>query len=132
MPIPRSIARFNRRFTNRVALRVAGRVPGFGVLRHVGRRSGTVYRTPIATFERHGERIIALTYGPGADWVRNVLAAGECVLETRTGTIRLTRPRVVVDADNSWAPLPVRVILRGIGATEHLQLNPEPERADGT
>ena len=116
------LARFNRRVTNRVAMRIAGRVPGFGVVRHVGRRSGTVYRTPIATFERGGVRVIALTYGAGADWVRNVLAAEGCVLETRTGTVRLTEPRVVVDPDNRWAPLPVRVILRGLGSTEHLRL----------
>jgi len=104
-------------------MRIASRAPGFGVVRHAGRTAGEIYRTPVASFERAGERIIALTYGAESDWVRNVLAAGECHLETRENTLRLARPRIVVDPDNRWAPLPVRVILRCIGSTEHLRLD---------
>ena len=40
MPAPRSIARFNKRFTNRLTLKVAGYMPGFAIVTHIGRKSG--------------------------------------------------------------------------------------------
>jgi hypothetical protein len=36
--------------------------------------------------------VIALTYGPETDWVKNVLAAGGCELRTRGQTIPLGAP----------------------------------------
>ena len=86
MPLPRSIARVNRRVTNRLLGGLAQRLPGFGVVVHKGRTSGRQYRTPVNVFRRGDRYIIALTYGPNADWVRNVLADGGCTLETRGRT----------------------------------------------
>ncbi|MGH7129463.1 MAG: nitroreductase family deazaflavin-dependent oxidoreductase, partial [Planctomycetaceae bacterium] len=83
MPLSRRVARFNRVVTNRTIGRLAPRMPGFGVVHHKGRRSGREYRTPVNIFRRPDGCVIALTYGRGADWVRNVLAAGECDLLTR-------------------------------------------------
>ena len=83
MPLPRSIARVNRRVTNRLLGGLAQRLPGFGVVVHTGRRSRRQYRTPVNVFRRGDRYIIALTYGSNADWVRNVLANGGCTLETR-------------------------------------------------
>jgi deazaflavin-dependent oxidoreductase (nitroreductase family) len=96
MPLSRSVARFNRRGPNRILGPVAPYLPGFGVVRHTGRNTGRSYRTPVNVFRRPGGYVIALTYGPGADWVRNVLTSGGCELETRGRTLRLTaaaRPR---------------------------------------
>jgi deazaflavin-dependent oxidoreductase (nitroreductase family) len=76
MPAPRSIARFNRRFTNKLTLKVAGYLPGFAIVSHVGRKSGRTYRTPVNAFRTDDGYIIALTYGSESDWVKNVLAAG--------------------------------------------------------
>ena len=42
--------------------------------------------------------VLALTYGPGTDWVKNVLAAGGCELRTRGRAIRLTSPLLFRDA----------------------------------
>ena len=56
----------------------AGFLPTFCILTHVGRRSSRVYRTPLNVFRRGDRVVFALTYGSGAEWVRNVLAAGEC------------------------------------------------------
>jgi hypothetical protein len=67
VPAPRSIARFNRRYTNKLTLRAAGYLPGFGVVSHVGRKSGRVYRTPVNAFHTDGRYIIALTYGSESD-----------------------------------------------------------------
>lgn len=78
MQLPRALARFNRRVTNRVFAPLAGRVPPWVLLEHVGRRSGQRYRTVLMGFPRASDMVIALTYGPSTDWVRNVLAAGGC------------------------------------------------------
>ena len=43
----RRVARFNRAVTNKVAIHVAGWAPGLGIVIHVGRRTRTVYRTPV-------------------------------------------------------------------------------------
>src|SRR5947209_1601476 len=82
MPLSRAVARFNRRATNRVLGRVAGWMPGFGIVTHIGRRSAKTYQTPINLFRDGDVYRIALTYGAESDWVRNVLAAGGCTVET--------------------------------------------------
>jgi deazaflavin-dependent oxidoreductase (nitroreductase family) len=122
MPGPRWLARFNRRVTNVVARRVAAWAPGFGIVVHRGRRSGRVYRTPVNVFRRGDGYVFALTYGPEADWVRNVLAAGGCELRTGGRRVRLTEPRLVHDAGRRGMPGPVRVILGLVGVTEFLVL----------
>jgi deazaflavin-dependent oxidoreductase (nitroreductase family) len=76
MPIPRWVARANRLVTNRLARPLAMRAPGFGVVVHVGRKSGRVYRTPVNVFPAPDGYTVALTYGADAEWVRNVVAAG--------------------------------------------------------
>ena len=122
MTLSAGLARFNRRITNRVAGLFAGRAPGFSMLIHTGRRSGKTYRTPILTFRDGDGYRIALTYGDGADWVRNVLAAGGCDLLTRGRLIHLTDPRVINDPANRWAAAPVRLALSLIGAPQSLRL----------
>ncbi|MGI9050489.1 MAG: nitroreductase family deazaflavin-dependent oxidoreductase [Rubrobacteraceae bacterium] len=124
MPAPRSIARFNKRFTNRVALRVAGYLPGFAILSHIGRKSGCAYRTPVNAFHADGGYIIALTYGAESDWVKNVLAAGSCELQVRGRRVRLSSPRIETDHSKEWAPLPVRLILGLINAPQYMRLSP--------
>jgi deazaflavin-dependent oxidoreductase (nitroreductase family) len=69
------------------------------MIRHVGRSSGRVYETPIMVFRRDGVAVIALTYGPDADWVRNVVAAGGCELVVRHCATSWSRPEIVYTAD---------------------------------
>ena len=123
MPLPPCLARFNRTVTNRVTRLVAGHLPGFGIVVHVGRRSGRRYRTPVNAFRRPGGYVIALTYGEVADWIRNVLAAGGCELERRGRLVELTAPRVVVDRRAEPVPAPVRPVLRLIGVDHLLELD---------
>jgi deazaflavin-dependent oxidoreductase (nitroreductase family) len=111
MPIPKAVARVNRKLTNPILLPVARRLPGFAVVTHVGRRTGTAYRTPVNVF-RHGERwVIALTYGADSQWVRNALAAGEIRIETRRRQLLLVAPEVVHDPSRTMIPPPARWIL---------------------
>jgi deazaflavin-dependent oxidoreductase (nitroreductase family) len=122
MPLPAWLGRFNRSVTNRVTGLFAGRVPGFAVLMHVGRRSGRTYRTPVNIFRSGTGYVIALTYGPDTDWVRNVLAAGGCVAQTRASAVRLRDPRIVSDPQVRLVPTPIRPILRLANVTEFMQL----------
>jgi deazaflavin-dependent oxidoreductase (nitroreductase family) len=128
MPLPKSLARFNLVVTNPVARRVAGRLPGFAIVTHVGRRSGRTYRTPVNLF-RAGERyVIPLTYGSDSQWVRNVVAAGECEVETRGERIDLVAPEVVHDPRREFVPAAVRPILGWIGVDDFMVLRPFPPR----
>src|SRR2546422_108734 len=94
----------------RVAGVVAGRLAGFGIITHRGRRSGRTYHTPINVFRRPDGYIVALTYGQG-DWVKNVLASGDAQIRSRGRTHPVDNPRVVNDPTRSGLPLPVRGIL---------------------
>jgi len=133
MPLPESVALFNRRITNKVTGPVAHRLPGFAVVVHTGRTSGRVYRTPVNVFKRGDGYRFALTYGAHAQWVRNVLAAGTCEIDLRGTHVRLERPMLVEDYSRRWAPFPVRTILGLIGVNQYLQCaiaEPVPAPAD--
>jgi deazaflavin-dependent oxidoreductase (nitroreductase family) len=123
MPLPRGLARFNRKVTNPLAERISGRVPGWGILVHRGRRTGRAYRTPLAVFRRPGGYAIVLTYGPDAEWVQNVLAAGGAVLDRGGRCLELTNPRVVQDPRHRLVPPLVRIPLRLLGTDAYLLLD---------
>jgi deazaflavin-dependent oxidoreductase (nitroreductase family) len=122
MPLPPWLARFNRTVTNRVARPVAALLPGFAIVRHRGRRTGRIYRTPVNLFRGGDSVVIALTYGPDRDWVRNVIAAGGCEVESRRRVVHLKDPRLVTDTHRSLVPAPVRPVLRAIDVTQFLVL----------
>lgn len=69
------------RTVNPLAMRVARSGHGpFSVVRHVGRRSGKTYETPLIVAAVADGFIAELTYGPNVSWYRNAVAAGSCVL----------------------------------------------------
>ena len=119
----RQVAAFHRAITNRVARQFATRLPGFGVITNVGRRSGKLYETPVNVFRRPDGFLIALTYGRDSGWVKNVLAAGSCQLETRRVLYQLSAPIVMHDPTRLRFPLPVRIILGLIDANDFMQLS---------
>jgi hypothetical protein len=54
----------------------------------------------------------ALTYGPGAEWVRNALAAGEVIFVSRwSGRLRLVDLAVVHDPQRRAMPGAIRRVL---------------------
>ena len=122
MPLPRSLARFNRVVTNPILRHAAGRLPGFGIVTHVGRRSGRTYRTPVNLFRHDDRYVIALTYGRDSQWVRNVLKAGACNVETRGRSIHLVAPEIVHDSQHTLVPAPVRPILRLLRVSDFIVL----------
>src|SRR5438477_12077613 len=117
----RWLAKINIALTNRITGLFAGWLPGFGFLTHVGRKSGKVYRTPINVFRASNGFIIALTYSSQSEWAKNVLAAGRCELKTRGKKYQLSAPNVVRDPTRRRFPVPVRVVLRLVGADEYME-----------
>ncbi len=122
----RWLAKINIAFTNRITVLFAGWIPGFGILAHVGRKSGKVYRTPVNVFRASNGFIIALTYSSQSEWVKNVLAAGGCELKTRGKKYQLSAPKVVRDSTRKRFPFPVRLVLRTVGANEYMELSKSP------
>ena len=122
MVLSKRVARFNRKATNRVAKYIVGWAPSFGMVIHKGRKSGKEYRTPINCFRRGDRFVIGLTYGPDADWVRNILAEGGCTLITRRREYRLTEPEVVHDEQRRTMPWLARPILALVGVDDYLAL----------
>jgi deazaflavin-dependent oxidoreductase (nitroreductase family) len=127
MPLPRSLARFNRRVTNRVTRSFAGHLPGFAIVVHRGRVTGRRYRTPVNAFGRpDGGYVLALTYGADAEWVRNVVDRGGCALEVRGRRVELTNPRIVRDPARRPVPAPIGAVLSLIGVDSFLELDHKP------
>src|SRR5436853_6976424 len=93
----RWLAKFNIFVTNRITGLFAGWLPCFGILTHVGRKSGKVYQTPVNVFKAENGFIIALTYSSQSEWVKNVLAASGCELKTRGKKYKLSSPTIVHD-----------------------------------
>jgi len=115
--------RFATRYVNPIARTVAPKLPTFGVLTHTGRTTGRVYRTPINVFRRGDQFFFFLTYGSDVQWVKNVLAAGCCSLETRGQVVDLVEPELVTDPELRPAPRVARFIERRIaGVTQYLRM----------
>ncbi|MCA2256554.1 nitroreductase family deazaflavin-dependent oxidoreductase [Mycobacterium intracellulare] len=124
MPAPRWVARANKIGLNRFTKYIAPWAPGWAIVVHRGRKSGRTFRTPLWAFRRHNGFVIALTYGPETDWVRNVLAAGGCELQTRRRRYQLGAPVVFRDEDATDMPAFIRFMLRRvIKAPEFLRLD---------
>jgi hypothetical protein len=73
------------RVLNPLVRQMSGRagVPMIGLVRHRGRRSGTMYPAPVAIGTTETAFLIPLTFGPKSDWCRNVLASGACEIKLR-------------------------------------------------
>jgi deazaflavin-dependent oxidoreductase (nitroreductase family) len=124
MPLPRALARFNRRVTNRVLGPLAQAIPPFAEVEHRGRTSGRTYRTPVWAFPTERGYVIALTYGPATEWARNVLAAGECRIRTPSGDVPIGNARLLGgDEGLALMPAPLRQILGLLGVRDFLALD---------
>ena len=97
MPMPRWWTHINKRVFNPVELRRGVRP----VLTHVGRSSGTTYRTPLDAHPVEGGYVFILVYGSRSDWVRNSLAAGQARLTIDGEEIELAAPRLI-SGDEAW------------------------------
>lgn len=124
MQLPRVLARFNRHVTNPIQRRWAGVLPGYGIIEHVGRKSGRTYRTPLNVFRAGPGFAIWIGYGVQSDWVRNLQAAGGGQLVHRRVRYTLSAPRILTgDEGRAKLPLPYRIISKLTGNNTVLLLD---------
>jgi len=127
MPLPRWVALLNKRFTNRFVEPIIRRFRRFAVIHHSGRSTGLPYRTPVYVFSNGQSFFVTLTYGSGADWVRNVLVSGG---SCETGGSTRTMSRVtIVGRPEVWLHLPrlVRILLRILRVSNFLRFQLEEQ-----
>ncbi|MFC9997517.1 nitroreductase family deazaflavin-dependent oxidoreductase [Nocardia sp. NPDC127526] len=111
---PAGLSRLQNRYFNPLVRPLAPYLPGFALLEHRGRKSGTPYTTPVNVVPARGIFIVVLGHGV-TDWARNILAAGEAEARTTFRRVRLVDPRIVDPADpDPSLPLLARAAGRGL------------------
>jgi len=99
-PLLTAVRKLNRAVMNPQAMKTAGQPGSYaGVIRHVGRKSGTPYETPIGPFPTDHGFDIALPYGSSPDWLKNVVAAGSAVIVHEGVAYSVDEPEVIAAAD---------------------------------
>jgi len=83
-----------------LALRSAGKEgSNTSVVRHVGRRSGRTYETPVIAVQHDDSFLIALPYGKRTDWLKNVIGKGSATIVTNGHAYEVERPEVIPMAE---------------------------------
>lgn len=118
------LRRFNKRFTNPLMLKFAVTPRShFAMIRHVGRRSGKLYKTPVIAMRYEDGFVFALTYGPEVDWYCNIRAAGRCTLFWHAKEYVLEQPELISSETALLAfPQSLRGILRRRGIQNYLKM----------
>ena len=96
-PAVRNAARrFHHAAGNRLQMRSAG-TPGryASVIRHQGRTTGRTYQTPVWAVPTEDGFVIAIVYGPGTDWLKNVLASGTATIVHDGHACAVGQPEIV-------------------------------------
>jgi len=119
---------FVKRFVNPLLRNVARSSRGpFALLRHVGRRSGKAYEIPIMVWRVEDGFVIALTYGPHVDWLRNLQAANQGSLRWHKQEYVFQRPEFIDErAAMSALPPIIRGVLRRFGTHDFVKLVSRP------
>lgn len=99
----------------------------FALLRHVGRKSGKTYEIPIMVWRVEDGFVIALTYGPQVDWLRNLQAAKQGSLRWHKREYVFQTP-VFIDEKTGLRALPliIRGFLGRVGVHEFVKLADQP------
>jgi deazaflavin-dependent oxidoreductase (nitroreductase family) len=116
---------------NGMARKIAGTErSSWGLLTHVGRRSGRVYQTSLGTNIYGDGFILPLGYGPQTDWYRNLMATGTCTLTWKGRTYQLERPQLISGPEvmRAW-PLGSRIMLQLAGMHDFVWLHQSQEEA---
>jgi deazaflavin-dependent oxidoreductase (nitroreductase family) len=120
----RLVKRYNKHTINPVMLRFSGRSGFSAVVHHAGRRSGNRYATPVTAHRSDQDVIIPLPYGTDVDWLRNLQATGEAVVDLAGHSLEVGKP-TVVDIDEVVGLLPASMVrtVRFNGAREAARLH---------
>ncbi len=105
-PWPDWYRRLVRR-TNPIAYRlglVGRRRSPLASVEYVGRKSGTLRRTPVWAFVTNDHVIVGLPYGRDVNWTRNVMAGGHCRMQIQGRVYELDEPEVRGSAELTELP----------------------------
>lgn len=130
-PLRSAIRTSNKYLLNPITRRLAKPT----TIRHIGRKSGREFVTPVGAERVPDGFVIPLGYGTQVDWLRNVLAAGEAIITVDGEAHGVREPRVI-DAAQALPMLEPRVRRRygrlGIGQylkvtlADHVRAHCEP------
>ena len=123
------LIRFNKQTLNPATLKIAGRRSSiYAALKHVGRRSGRAYMTPVVAKPLGDGFVIPLPYDAGVDWCRNVLAAGVCTLIWNEQEYTLEQPEIIQPSQALKAfPVGSRLLYPAGGIKQYLWLHQHKE-----
>lgn len=126
MTAPYWVTRVNLVLTNKLMVAFSDDIPPLATLHHVGRSSGRRYRTPIMAFPTARGFVVALTYGPGVQWLRNLEAGPGRLVQGRRVHV-LTDP-VMLTPDEGAALVPrwTRWALRLLRVDDFVELAATP------
>src|SRR5437764_1476225 len=91
---PAWLNRWQLKYMNPLMHRIARYLPTFAVVKHRGRKSGKTYETVVNAYRKGSVLAVVLGHGK-ADWVKNVLAAGEAELRVGGRDVHVINPRVL-------------------------------------
>jgi deazaflavin-dependent oxidoreductase (nitroreductase family) len=99
----------------------------WGLLTHVGRRSGRTYQTSLGTCDYGDGVLLPLGYGTQTDWYQNLMAAGTCELAWKGHIHHLERPELISgpEARRAW-PIRDRVLFQLAGIRDFVWLHERP------
>jgi deazaflavin-dependent oxidoreductase (nitroreductase family) len=115
MLFPAWLDRWQLKYMNPVMRKGARYLPTFAVIKHRGRKSGKPYETVVNAYRKGN--VVAVLLGHGkAEWVKNLLAAGEAELTVHGRDVHITNPRVLpAGADGDGLPRIARLGVRRMG-----------------
>jgi hypothetical protein len=128
------LVKINKHFFNPLTLSFAGR-PGvpFGIIQHIGRRTGNRYMTPVLVGATHYAFYIPLPYGKMTDWSLNVREEGGGLIVYGGDAYRVIQPDIVTAKSAEGAfPGWLHALLSAVGASDYVRLqraslSPEPD-----
>ena|SRR5438132_3313195 len=96
-PIVKIVMRPMTKMLNPLIVKLAGRrhFRMAAQIRHVGRRSGRTYTTPVSARRSGDTVLIALTFGNQSDWSRNVRSGGGGSIRIEGEDLDVTQPQVL-------------------------------------
>jgi len=100
-PVLNAVRRLSRA-TKRFPLKKAGTSGSdASVVRHIGRKTGKSYETPVRAVRTADGFAVALPYGPNTDWLKNVISSGRATIVYQGEVYAVDQPQVVPLADES-------------------------------
>lgn len=100
-PTPQGLSwRFVRLTAPMIAAFAGGRFfPLWAIVYHRGRKTGRELSVPVAVRATPEAFLIALPWGPGTNWARNVLAANGCLVRWKGVDYLVDRPELLGPAE---------------------------------